>query len=270
MFVLFFSLLKTNTGELARKIKDFKLVIYLIFLTLIITPVLLYFVFNIFLEFEYAIAILVLLVMPVGMSVPVYAHIFKSDKELALIIAIITSLLCPLTIPLLIYFLVGIKTNIDFFQMFLNLCIVIFIPFILSILFRKIWKKFIDKTEKYYSSVSIIVIMFIMAGAIAKIDVLQIINNKSIIFPFLSLFILAILLHIIGYYAVYKKDNKIKITSSLATAYMNSTLAIVLAAKFFSPEVLLLVILYQIPTNLILIGFGYIVKRRFPSLSENF
>ncbi len=202
--------------------------------------------------------------MPAGMSTPVYATIFKGDSELALIVSVITSLLCPLTIPFLIHFLAGIQTNINLFQMFGSLSMIIFVPFILSILFRKIGKAAIHNTEKYYSQVSILIITLIMAGAIAKVNVIRALDGgNSIIYPFFLLFVLALLLHIIGYCAIYKRDNKTRITSSLSTAYMNSTLAIVFAAEFFGPKTLLLVTLYQIPTNLVLIGFGYVVKKYF-------
>ncbi len=262
MFTLFLSCLNIDISRLVRKIRDLRLVIYLVFLILIVVPLLFYFIFNSFLESEYSLAILILLAMPTGMTTPLYVNILKGDNELALIIVTITSLLSTLTIPFLIYFLVGIQTNINFIQMFTTLSMIIFIPFILSILFRRIGKRIIDNTKKYYSSISILIITFIMAGAIAKVNFIQIISNdKSIIYPFFLLFVLAILLHIIGYYVVYKKDNKTKITSSLAIAYMNSTLAIVFAAQFFNPKTLLLVVLYQIPTNLVLICFGYIVNK---------
>lgn len=262
MFVLFLSCLKINPEGIFEKVKDFKLVVYLALLILIIIPLLIYPLFNIFLKFEYGLAILILLLMPTGIAVPAYAIILRGDKELALVLSTITSLICPLTVPLLIYFLIGVKTELNFSHIFIALSAIIFIPFILSAIFRKIGKKIIKKTEKYYSSVSIVIITLIMAGAIAKVDASQIMNeNKSIIYPFLSLFFLAILLHLIGYFAIYKKDVQTKITSSLSLAYMNSTLAIVFAAEFFGPETLLLVVLYQIPTNLALIVFGYLTKR---------
>ena len=261
MFVLFLSCLKINTEEIIEKIKDFKLIFYLVFLILIIMPLLIYPLFNIFLKEEYSLAVLILLTMPAGMAVPIYATLFKGDKELALIISVITSLLCPLTVPVLIYFLTDVQTEVNPIQMFTNLSIIIFIPFILSIIFRKIGRKTIKNTKKYYSPISILIISLIITGATSKANVLQIINdNKSIIWPFLSLFILATLLHLIGYYTVYKKGQRTKITGSLALAYMNSTLAIVFASSFFGPETILLVILYQIPTNLVLITFGYISK----------
>lgn len=262
MLVLFISSLKIDIKGLFQKIKNLKLIIYLSALILIVIPLLIYPLFKIFIEPEYSLSILILLIMPAGMAVPAYAFLFKGDKELALIVSILTSFLCPLTIPLLILILTGNQTNINFIQMFITLGLIVLIPFILSRIFRIFTEKIIKNTEKYYSALSVLIISFIMMGAIARADFIQNISN-SIISSFLLLFVLAILLHVIGYYIVYKKNRQIRITSSLAIAYMNSTLAIIFAAEFFDPKTLLLIILYQIPTNLALIAFGYIIRKRF-------
>ena len=262
MFVLFLSSLRMDISEIFSKIRDLKLVIYLVLLILVVVPAFVYFILRGFLEPEYSLAILVLLVMPAGVAVPVYSTIFKGDKELALIISAVTSLLCPLTIPFLIYYLAGVQTNINFLQLFATLGMVIFVPFVLSTLVRKIRESFIAKTEGYYSPVSILIVALIIAGGVAKVDVTQFVSSGySVIYSFLLLFVLAILLHIIGYYIAYKKGNEIRITASLATAYMNSSLAIIIAAEFFGAKTLLMVALYQIPANLVLIAFGYIVRR---------
>lgn len=261
MFVLLLSCLKIELRQVFERIKDFRLVVFLIIWILVFIPLLIYFPFRIFLDYEYSLAILTLLVMPTGMCVPVYATIFKGDKELALALSVATSLICPLTIPTLMYFLVGIKANINPVQMFLSLSMIILSPFIISLFLKKIAKEIIRKTERYYPSISVLFISCIIAGATAKIGFIDVIaNNREIIYPFLLLFAVAGLLTIIGYLVLYERSVKTKITSSLATAYMNSTLAIVFCAQFFGPKTLLLVTMYQLPTNLTLIAFGYIAK----------
>ena len=99
-----------------------------------------------------------------------------------------------------------------------------------------------------------------MAGAIAKIDFLEVLKGSELVYPFILLFVLAFVLHIIGFFIV-RGDIKTRITSSLAIAYMNSTLAIVFAASFFSPKVLVIVTLYQIPVNIALMFSGIIFRK---------
>ncbi len=261
MFAFFLSCLKIKNSNIIKKIKKPFLIIYLILLILIIVPTIIYLLVRNFIEFEYAIAILILLAMPAGMIVPTYATIFKGDKELALILAILTSLLCPITIPALIYLLSGIKTNINFLNMFTTLSMIIFIPFISAIIIKKTSPNFIQKTKQYYSSISILAVTLIIAGATAKIDFIPTISNDISIIPsFTLLFAITFFLYLIGYYIVFNKNKKTKITSSLAMAYMNSGLAIVFAAEFFTAKTLLLVTLYQIPTTLGIIIFGSLIK----------
>ncbi|GAG91060.1 unnamed protein product [marine sediment metagenome] len=146
--------------------------------------------------------------------------------------------------------------------MFTNLVIIIFVPFILAMIFRKLGKGFVNKTEKYYSPISILIIMCIMAGALAKVDIIKTFKDGgAIYYSFFLLFVFTALLYVIGYFIVFRRDAQTKISSSIAMTYMNTTLAIVFAAEFFSAKTLLLVTLYQIPTNIGIISFGYFVKK---------
>ncbi|MCP3685908.1 MAG: hypothetical protein GY861_24945 [bacterium] len=262
MFVLFLSCLKMDMGNILTRIKDYKLVVYLVVIILVITPIVVYLIFKGFLEPEYALGFLLIAAMPSGMVTPVYATIFKADKELALVIVTITSLLCPITVPLIIYFLTGVETDFDVFGMFIKLCIIIFIPFALSILFRKIGKGIIKKTEEYYSPVSVLLIVLIISGALADANVLSFVGDfRSILSPFLLLFVLAALLHIAGYFAVFKRDTKTRAVSSIEIAYMNFTLALVVGQEFFGDKTVFIAALYQIHANIALITFIYIFKK---------
>jgi len=259
IFILFLSCLQIDLRNLFVRIKNYKLIFWLVLWILILLP-LLYILLRVFLDLDVSLAILILLVMPAGMTIPFYSSLFKGDMELALVLTVITSLLCPFTIPLLIKFFLGTGFSINFLDMLTMLSLVIFIPFLVSILIRKFALVFIEKTKKYYSFLSLFVSMFLMAGAIAKIDFLEVLKGSELVYPFILLFVLAFVLHIIGFFIV-RGDIKTRITSSLAIAYMNSTLAIVFAASFFSPKVLVIVTLYQIPVNIALMFSGIIFRK---------
>ena len=101
-----------------------------------------------------------------------------------------------------------------------------------------------------------------MMGSIAKASITILDSIESMIILFLFFNLMAFLLHIIGFYLPFWADRKDRITTSLSTAYMNSTLAIVFATQFFSAETITAIILYQIPTNLIFILFSYYIKKK--------
>ena len=260
IFILFLSCLQIDFKNLFRRIKRYKLIVWLVVWILVLLPILLYLLFKLFLDLNSSTAILILLVMPVGMTIPFYASLFKGDRELALVLTVITSLLCPFTIPFLIKLFLGTNFSVNILDMLIMLCLVIFIPFLFSFFIRRFALEAIEKTKKYYSSLSLFVSIFLMAGAIAKIDFLDIINGNNLIYPFIMLLVLAFVLHLIGFFII-GGSLRTRITSSLAVAYMNSTLAIVFAAKFFSPEIFVIVTLYQIPVNIALMIFGIIFRK---------
>jgi len=261
VIVLFLTMLKIDAKDVFSNFKNPFTIIYLSALILIISPIAFYYLVSLFLPPNYSFAILLLAAMPAGMSITAYAGIFKGNASLALTLTMVTSLLAPFTVPSIIYFLTGNSLQINVFEMLALLAEIIFAPFFLSALVRKIAAKQINRTEKHFRPVSILFITMIMAASIAKISGKPLeLNFLWVVVSFL--FVLAAALHIIGYYAAFWRGKADKISSSLAVAYMNSTLAIVLASSFFSPETLLAIILYMFPTNIVLILFGWIVDRK--------
>jgi predicted Na+-dependent transporter len=67
-------------------------------------------------------------------------------------------------------------------------------------------------------------------------------------------------LHIIGYMLGYKQRIKNKISITIGAAYMNNGLAIVLAAKYFDPYILVLMVLSDLPWNTLLAPFRKVVE----------
>lgn len=268
LVVLFLTMLKIDVKEVFAGLKDAKIVSYFSALKLILIPVFFFYLSSLFLPVQYALAVLALASMPAGMSIAAYAGIMKGNASLALALTMITSMVAPFTIPAIFYFLTGSAIRINLLGMFLSLAGIIFAPLSVSILARKFALAHIEKKEKYFGSVSILIITAIMAASIAKVAGTPIdLNSVWLVMAFLFLFAAA--LHAIGYFSSPKADRSNKITLSLATAYMNSTLAIVIASSFFGPETLLAVVLYQFPTNIILILFGWIVGRKKAVAMQN-
>jgi bile acid:Na+ symporter, BASS family len=261
VIVLFLTMLKIDAKDVFSHFKNPFTIIYLSALILIISPIALYYFSSLFLPINYSLAILLLAAMPAGMSITAYAGIFKGNASLALTLTMITSLFAPFTVPAVIYFLTGNSLQINVLEMLVLLAEIIFAPFLLSALVRKTAAKQISKKEKCFRPFSILLITMIMAASIAKISGKPL-ELDSLWLAVSFLFFLAAVLHIIGYFAISWRCSADKISSSLAVAYMNSTLAIVLASLFFGPETLLAVVLYQFPTNIVLILFGWIVGRK--------
>lgn len=266
--VLFLTMLKIDVKEIFASLKDVKIVAYFSALKLILIPVFFFYLGSLFLPAQYALAVLVLASMPAGMSIAAYAGIMRGNASLALALTMVTSLVAPFIIPAMVYLLAGLTIQINLFDMFLLLAEIIFAPLAVSIFVRKFALVQIEKSKKYFMNISIFIITVIIAASIAKVSGTPI-DPNSLWLLMAFLFIFAGAQHAIGYFSLPKADRKNKITLSLAAAYMNSTLAIVIASSFFSHETLLAVILYMFPTNIVLILFGWFVGRKKSEPREN-
>jgi len=72
---------------------------------------------------------------------------------------------------------------------------------------------------------------------------------------------MSIVLHLIAWNIMPKATREDKVSTTLSIAYPNLPLAIVVANNFFSPMVAVMVVLYDIPRNLMLIPFKYYVDK---------
>ena len=76
----------------------------------------------------------------------------------------------------------------------------------------------------------------------------------------MALYLVFILLHIIGYFICPRQSGKAD-TVAIGSAYMNNGLAIVLAVSYFSPSVLVLMVLSEFPWNTLLGPFVKVMER---------
>jgi predicted Na+-dependent transporter len=57
---------------------------------------------------------------------------------------------------------------------------------------------------------------------------------------------------VIGYLICFKQNKENRIAVAIGAAYMNNGMAIVLATSYFKPEVLVLMVLSELPWNTLL------------------
>lgn len=259
--ILFLSILKIDTNETFKQAEKTGLLIYIIFMLMIATPIILFLITK-RLYPEIAISVLILTAMPAGMATSALTDISKGSVSLALIITMATTLLCPFTIPFLLKFMTGTQLTLSTYSMLIMLSKIIFIPFIFAAITKKIARRQIKNTKQYYSSMSILLIMPLIMGPLAKHSEYYRNNLDQISKITAYMFIISAILHVTGWFMVFWLNKKDKIAASITSAYMNLSLAIVFTAQFFGPLVLLPVILYQFPWDTMLMPFRYIIKKQ--------
>ena len=258
--ILFLSCLKVDFTKFKTAFKRPWRILYISVFVMIIFPIFFYLLTKIVYP-ELAIGILILTAMPTAMSAPVFTDITKWNTSLTLMFTILLTLICPITVPFLIKYLIGVQIHIDLRAMILMLTKVVFIPFILAVIVRWLVPKAITKTKEYYGWLSIILLMFVIFPPLAAYRSYFFTNPIKIIPMLLYLCVISALLHILWWVISYKSSHEDKTSISIVTWYMNLTLSIVFAMQFFWPAAVMVIILFDIPWDLMLIPFKYIVER---------
>ncbi len=260
MLTLLLIFLKIDVLELLEKVRDYRLMLYISGVFLIVTPLVL-FGFGLLFSEELAIAILLLTAMPAGTSAPVLVDVLKGNAALAMSITLLTSILAPFTLPLLFHFLIDSEIAINQWSLFWDAASMIFIPMILSIVIKPLFPKLIKRAMPSFTAINIIILFLIVVTSFGSQRTLILAEPLTYLGDTLVIVFVFILLHLIGYFMSYKMDKKDKIALIVESAYMNNGLAIVLAANFFSPYILILMVLAEIPWSLLLIPLRFLLKR---------
>jgi BASS family bile acid:Na+ symporter len=257
--MLFFVFLKIDISAVAEKMKDYKRMLFISLVYMIIIPVSFFLLIRIF-DKQMALGILLLTAMPAGVSSPALTDILKGNVTLAMSIAIITQLIAPFTVPLL-FWIIGTKgLDINKLLLFRDIAIMVFVPMIIAQILKRFFPAVISKSQHLFTSINVLLLFIFVYIAISSQRNIILDNPASLIWKTLFLYLVFIILHAIGYFISFRKSKEDKIATSVTAAYMNNGLAIVLAYSYFGPEIIVLMVLSEIPWNTLLAPFKRIVR----------
>jgi bile acid:Na+ symporter, BASS family len=248
--IFFISCLKVEPKTVLENLKDWRFLLLANFLMLLGFPIAVW-LLGLPWRSDFAFALYMLAAMPVGMTAPLLVEIAGGKQSVAMVLTITTSLLAPFTVPLLTKLLYSTQITVEASSMFMQLVLVIFVPFALAMIVRAVGKRAIAAVKPYTKTFSTILLGLLIAGAVAKQagPILKMASNPlGLLITLALLYAFILVLHLAGYYAFRHESKDIRQTSSISLAYMNFTLAIFLATKFFPrPGVILPLVLIVIP-----------------------
>ena len=200
-----------------------------------------------------AATLLLLTLLPAGVSSPGFASLFKANVALTLAIVLVSSLLAPLYIPFIIKHIAGNNISINALEMLLTILLIVVLPIIVHLPFRK--SKTIHNFMVEFNPLLLMPLVWITI-------VVPISRFRNQIFESLSYSILGIIgfLVLYGLYVVFgilvAKKYSATCQRSYATASCihNITLGVVVSLIYLPNQVSSLVILANIAL-LILISF---------------
>lgn len=260
--IFFLSSLKLDPKVVLKEGRDVRLIFLANTFKLLVLPAVVYLVAIRFFP-TMAVPLLLLAAMPSGMTTPLLVEVVGGKQGLALVLAITSSLIAPLTIPLVIGYFAGTAVTVNAFEMFLKLVYVIVIPFVIAQVVRRFFHRRLSATYFTYKPISIVILGMLIAGAVAKqASVILTRVDVSMLILLFVLFLFVALLLFVGYVMAYWRDCSDRLTVAISTAFMNFSLAIFLANAFFpDPNVLLASVLVIFPWTMMLLPFKHLVRR---------
>ena len=260
MAVMFFSILKIDVAELIGTIANPLYVLYLSCIVLFVVPIACYGIASVVMP-GLAAATLIACALPTAVSSTSITILLKGNANIALVVTVLTALIVPFTLPALVELLIGVETAASYLDMFIMLAEVIILPFFLALAAKKAVPDAISRTRMYYPSLNVFFLFFVIAGPVAK--------NASLIYDNIGdtleivafFFVVMVLRHLLGWYASSWRPFEDRIASTTAIAYSNIGLGIGFAYDFFSPFIVLAVVLYEVVWNIMPVPFQYTVKK---------
>ena len=197
-----------------------------------------------------SIGVLLLSLTPFASVSPTLTKIVGGDTEFVLLCMVLTTLLAPLYMPFLLLLYAGAEIELDVLQMMKTLFLLIIIPFGISLVLRPLFKRAIETTKRYYGAVTILLITLLLTGLLAGVSE-PIMADPLKALPMAGwAILLGTLLSSAGWFLFFFLDRKKRLGLSVANLYMNIGLTAVIAASFFEADVMLFIMMYELPANL--------------------
>lgn len=258
--MLFTVFLKIDVNEVLEKLKDYRRMIMIALAYMIIIPLAFYFLVGV-IDKKLALGILLLIAMPAGVSTPALTDILKGNVSLAMSIALITQLISPFTVPFL-FWMIGTKgLDINKLLLLRDISIMVFTPLIAAQIIKKTLPVQIKRHQHFFTSANVLLLFAFVYIAIASQRTIILSNPVSLIWKTLFLYLVFIVLHAIGYLISFREKKEDRIAMAVSAAYMNNGLAIVLATSYFGPEIVVLMVLSELPWNTLLAPFKKVISK---------
>lgn len=257
--MLFLAFLKIDALEVLENMRNFRLMIYVASVYMLVIPLAFYFSTRIF-DADLAVGILLLTAMPAGVSAPVLTDIARGNISLSMSLTIVSQLLAPFTVPFLFWLLNIESLTINKLLILRDIAILVFLPMIISQIVKRYLPQTIEKTQHLFTSANVFLLFSFVYIAISSQRNVILENPAGLIWKIVVLYLVFILLHIIGYMITPKESRENRIAVAIGAAYMNNGMAIVLAASYFKPEILVLMVLSELPWNTLLAPFKKVLS----------
>ena len=217
---------------------------------------------------ELAIGVIIIAAAPGGVTSNILTSFAKGDVALSISLTAIISLLCVITIPFIVLTSVGLLGNtglvqdISLISMARDMFLIVTVPVILGMLFRRFASSIASKFEPIARKVSTVLFVLVLLGAIAaeRENIVPYFAQAGLITLALNIIMMVLAFYLATLFASGVKQKK---CITIECGLQNGTLAIVAATLIFGEEGLYIIpaatySLIMFATSLI---FVYVVRK---------
>ena len=190
---------------------------------------------------ELAIGLMILASTPGGVTSNVLTSFAKGDVALSISLTAVISILCAITIPIVLYISISFLNLSDtlesasLFNVAFQMFLIVTVPVIIGIICRN----FISKFEKIAKNISIVLFILVLIGAILseRENIITYFAQAGLVTLILNLLMMTIAFYL-SKYLISNKSQQRAIT--IECGLQNGTLAIVVANIFFDGGIYLI------------------------------
>lgn len=257
ILMMFLSYLSIPIGDVVgTMVQRWRSVLFLTFVKMILLPLILGTIVLAVYP-EYALIIILMAGMCSGSSSPYFGLLLKADGALLVVLVVTTSVIVPLSLPLILGFLGESVIRVPTWPLAMSLALYILVPLILAELFRKGSKRFSRALISRRKGLNVLLFAVTNFAVFANNAEALSVGHEKVLLCFLLSCLTALCFMVCGFIFALHLGRAERTSAMISFAMTNNILVIVLSGSFFGPNELLMAALYTIPFFLITIPIRY-------------
>jgi bile acid:Na+ symporter, BASS family len=260
MGLLFLAFLKVYPPAIWHTLRRYPIKMsMLVLIKLIVLPLL---VFPIVIKFfpAYALGLLLLAGVSSGLSAPFFSGLVGANIPLVLAMTVVTTLLLPLTLPLMVKILVGREINFDLFRLAGFMLTLIFLPMLASLFFRRWLPRASNWVDEHSFAISLVLLATINLGAFGLYAPFLREHQHQVVVSVLIGSGLGALMAGTGLILFWSSPPTERVAAAGALGWINNVLVIVLGNYFNDPLTSVVAALYLVPYYAMIIPLSHLTR----------
>ncbi len=200
-----------------------------------------------------------------GVSSPFFASICRGNISYSLVMAVVTSMLMPVSLPLMVKVMANATLGYDLTAMALFLAMVIFVPMGASFVLRALAPKLLESVNRMSYPISLVVVAGINFGALGRYVPYLKSNPEQIFYCDIYSIGLALVLAFVGWHATRVRNWAERVAASGSQVWINNILIIALAVHMNQPLAATLSAFYLVPFYGFVVFFSVLANRVEPA-----